>query len=36
VDGGGEGVDGPRGLRVSRPAVDLLGEAAAVDEFEEK
>ena len=35
VDGAGEGLDGPGGLRdVLRPAVDPLGEAAAVDEFE--
>ncbi len=35
VDGAGEDADGPRGLRdVLRPAVDLGGEAATVDEFE--
>ena len=35
VDGAGEDADGPRGLRdVLRPAVDLVGEAAAVDEFQ--
>ncbi len=35
VDGAGEDADGPRGLSdVLRPAVNLEGEAATVDEFE--